>query len=79
MYIIADWVILLLGINTTKKDAYVSDGIYKIFIAIFFNNRNWEGLIFISGRLNKYMVIFLLSGILHSEVNGQNTATCVMD
>lgn len=79
MYIIADWVILFLGINTTKKDAYVSDGIYKIFIAIFFDNRNWKGLIFISGRINKYNVIYLLSGILHSDVNGQSPATCVMD
>ena len=57
MYIIADWVISLLGINATKKDAYVSDGIYKVFIAIVFDNRNWEGLIFISGRINKYIVI----------------------
>lgn len=56
VYIIADWVISLSGINATKKDAYVSDGIYKIFIAIFFDSRNWEGLIFISGRINKYII-----------------------
>lgn len=40
MHIIADQVISLLGINATKKDAYVRDGIYKIFITIVFDHRN---------------------------------------